>query len=237
MKGPSLKSIAPGSGRVAIGSRLAEALGAYPGSEISLISPEGRSTVVGTVPRIVSYTVGSGTHTDVVARHVSANGVVGAQFNLEHPTGGSFEPQADSHLATLSNGNVVAVTIVPGPAAGAPAHVVVDPPSPYFTIAGRVVTSTSGPQVPTVDTKEEPAHTRVNVAKKTIAFGLTPESNSQTGTAIKGSVIGMCATFEMVLGGFIPEMWGAGSFSVQSLLFSGLGGVAGIWAGGRIAEM
>ena len=54
-----LKSIVPGSGRVAIGSRLAEALGAYPGSEISLISPEGRSTVVGTVPRIVSYTVGA----------------------------------------------------------------------------------------------------------------------------------------------------------------------------------
>ncbi|HKU93315.1 MAG TPA: lipoprotein-releasing ABC transporter permease subunit [Sphingomicrobium sp.] len=54
-----LKSIAPGTNRVAIGSRLAEALGAYPGSEISLISPEGRSTVVGTVPRIVTYTVGA----------------------------------------------------------------------------------------------------------------------------------------------------------------------------------
>jgi lipoprotein-releasing system permease protein len=54
-----LKSVKPGSGVVAIGSRLAETLGAYPGSEISLISPEGRSTVVGTVPRIVSYTVGA----------------------------------------------------------------------------------------------------------------------------------------------------------------------------------
>ncbi|MES2000744.1 MAG: lipoprotein-releasing ABC transporter permease subunit [Pseudomonadota bacterium] len=54
-----LKSILPHSGRVAIGSRLAQALGAGPGSEISLISPEGRSTVVGTVPRIVSYTVGA----------------------------------------------------------------------------------------------------------------------------------------------------------------------------------
>jgi lipoprotein-releasing system permease protein len=42
-----------------LGSRLAEMLGAYPGSQISLISPEGRSTVVGTVPRIVSYTVGA----------------------------------------------------------------------------------------------------------------------------------------------------------------------------------
>jgi lipoprotein-releasing system permease protein len=54
-----LKSVTPGSGRVAIGSRLAEQIGAYPGTEISLISPEGRSTVVGTVPRIVSYTVGA----------------------------------------------------------------------------------------------------------------------------------------------------------------------------------
>src|SRR5690349_14928805 len=52
-----LRTLTPGSNRVAIGVRLAEALGAFPGSEISLISPEGRSTVVGTVPRIVSYTV------------------------------------------------------------------------------------------------------------------------------------------------------------------------------------
>jgi lipoprotein-releasing system permease protein len=54
-----LKAITPGSGKVAIGSKLADSLGAYPGSEISLISPEGRSTVVGTVPRIVTYTVGA----------------------------------------------------------------------------------------------------------------------------------------------------------------------------------
>ncbi len=59
VKAGDLKLVTPGSGRVAIGSRLAEALGAYPGSTISLISPEGRSTVVGTVPRIVSYTVGA----------------------------------------------------------------------------------------------------------------------------------------------------------------------------------
>jgi lipoprotein-releasing system permease protein len=54
-----LKSIVPGSGRVAIGARLAETLGAFPGAEISLISPDGRSTPVGTVPRIVTYTVGA----------------------------------------------------------------------------------------------------------------------------------------------------------------------------------
>ncbi len=54
-----MRSITPGSGRVAIGVRLAERLGAAPGSEISLISPEGRSTPIGTVPRIVTYTVGA----------------------------------------------------------------------------------------------------------------------------------------------------------------------------------
>jgi lipoprotein-releasing system permease protein len=54
-----LRSVTPGSNRIAIGSGLAQLLGAFPGSEISLMSPDGRSTVVGTVPRIVSYTVGA----------------------------------------------------------------------------------------------------------------------------------------------------------------------------------
>jgi lipoprotein-releasing system permease protein len=54
-----IRSVTPGSGRVAIGSRLAETLGAFPGSQITLWNPEGRSTVVGTVPREVTYTVGA----------------------------------------------------------------------------------------------------------------------------------------------------------------------------------
>jgi lipoprotein-releasing system permease protein len=54
-----IRSIAPGSNRVALGSRLADTLGAYPGSQITLWNPEGRSTVVGTVPREVTYTVGA----------------------------------------------------------------------------------------------------------------------------------------------------------------------------------
>ncbi|MEH3160264.1 MAG: lipoprotein-releasing ABC transporter permease subunit [Sphingomonas taxi] len=53
----SLAGITPGSGRIAIGSRLAEALGAQVGSEISLFSPQGQTTPFGTVPRIVNYTV------------------------------------------------------------------------------------------------------------------------------------------------------------------------------------
>jgi lipoprotein-releasing system permease protein len=55
----NIRSVTPGSGRVALGSRLADTLGAYPGSQITLWNPEGRSTVVGTVPREVTYTVGA----------------------------------------------------------------------------------------------------------------------------------------------------------------------------------
>ena len=59
VKAGDMKSLTPGSGRIAIGSQLAQMLGASAGSEISLISPDGRATPIGTVPRIVSYTVGA----------------------------------------------------------------------------------------------------------------------------------------------------------------------------------
>ena len=55
----SLNSLKAGTGTVAIGSRLAEALGATIGSEISLINPQGPPTPFGTMPRIVSYRVGA----------------------------------------------------------------------------------------------------------------------------------------------------------------------------------
>jgi lipoprotein-releasing system permease protein len=53
----SLSAVTAGSSNVAIGARLAEALGATVGSEISLISPQGQTTPFGTVPRIVNYRV------------------------------------------------------------------------------------------------------------------------------------------------------------------------------------
>jgi lipoprotein-releasing system permease protein len=53
----NLAAVTPGSNNVAIGARLAEALGAQVGSQISLISPQGRTTPFGTVPRIVGYNV------------------------------------------------------------------------------------------------------------------------------------------------------------------------------------
>jgi lipoprotein-releasing system permease protein len=57
--GGSLNDLVPGSGNVAIGARLAEALGVTVGGEISLVSPAGQTTPFGTVPRIVSYKVAS----------------------------------------------------------------------------------------------------------------------------------------------------------------------------------
>lgn len=52
-----IHEVTPGSGNVAIGSELAQALGVTVGGQINLISPEGESTPFGTVPRIVSYRV------------------------------------------------------------------------------------------------------------------------------------------------------------------------------------
>ena len=33
------------------------------------------------------------------------------------------------------------------------------------------------------------------------------------------------------IGGFIPDLWGAGLFSYSSVLLSGIGGFAGLWLG------
>ena len=53
----TLSRLQPGTNTVAIGARLAEALGARVGDQISLINPQGVSTPFGTVPRIVGYTI------------------------------------------------------------------------------------------------------------------------------------------------------------------------------------
>ena len=52
-----LAQVSPGSGNVAIGHQLARQLGLSVGSPITILSPEGRTTPFGTVPRIVDYNV------------------------------------------------------------------------------------------------------------------------------------------------------------------------------------
>jgi lipoprotein-releasing system permease protein len=57
VKDGNLAEVKPGSGNVAIGTGLAEALGVTVGDNISVLNPAGQSTPFGTVPRIVSYRV------------------------------------------------------------------------------------------------------------------------------------------------------------------------------------
>lgn len=50
------------------------------------------------------------------------------------------------------------------------------------------------------------------------------------------SIMGVSVLLGMTIGGFVPELWGAGSFSLSSIVFSALGGVAGVFAGARLAD-
>jgi hypothetical protein len=49
------------------------------------------------------------------------------------------------------------------------------------------------------------------------------------------SVIGLCVLVGSTVGAYVPVLWGASSFSVTSLLFGALGGVAGVWVGVRLS--
>jgi len=52
------------------------------------------------------------------------------------------------------------------------------------------------------------------------------------------SVIGLCAGFGGFVGSYVPVvLFGASSFGLASLLFGAVGGVLGVWAGVRIAEL
>ena len=57
LKAGNLADVRPGTDNVAIGSRLAELLGIGVGGTITIISPQGRETPFGTVPRIIDYHV------------------------------------------------------------------------------------------------------------------------------------------------------------------------------------
>ncbi len=48
---------------------------------------------------------------------------------------------------------------------------------------------------------------------------------------IIGAIIGS------MVGSYIPALWGAGIFSFSSIILSGVGGIAGIWLGWKIAGM
>ena len=50
-------------------------------------------------------------------------------------------------------------------------------------------------------------------------------------------VIGMCALFGSLVGGYVPVLlWHASSLGVQSLLFGAAGAIAGVFVGARIGD-
>ena len=51
------------------------------------------------------------------------------------------------------------------------------------------------------------------------------------------SVIGLCGGFGTVVGGYVPDLWGAGSFSLASIVFGVVGGAAGLWLGVRVSDV
>ena len=48
------------------------------------------------------------------------------------------------------------------------------------------------------------------------------------------SVSGLCITMGSLAGGWLPAAWGDSGFSVTSLVFAALGGLAGLWLGLRL---
>ena len=57
VKAGSLAEILPGSNNVAIGTRLAEALGARVGDTLSIMNIQGQASPLGTIPRVIPYTI------------------------------------------------------------------------------------------------------------------------------------------------------------------------------------
>jgi serine-type D-Ala-D-Ala carboxypeptidase/endopeptidase (penicillin-binding protein 4) len=104
--------------------------------------------------------------------------------------------RAPSSSASL-NGNVVTVTITPAAVAGAPARVVLDPPSSALVLTGTVTTAAKGPAAPEVETSEAgSAQTRVTVRGR-ILLGSEPRVIQRRITSPESY---LAQTFKQVLG-------------------------------------
>jgi hypothetical protein len=51
------------------------------------------------------------------------------------------------------------------------------------------------------------------------------------------SVIGLCATFGTLAGGYAPALWGDSGLSLTSVVCAALGGLAGVWLGVRVSDV
>jgi len=50
------------------------------------------------------------------------------------------------------------------------------------------------------------------------------------------SVTGICTTAGLLVGGYVPVLWGASAFSLWSIVVGALGGIAGLWLGLKLSE-
>jgi serine-type D-Ala-D-Ala carboxypeptidase/endopeptidase (penicillin-binding protein 4) len=97
---------------------------------------------------------------------------VGPAFDQKKESTASRAPSSAASL----DFNVVAVTIIPGAAAGAPARVMLEPASPYFAVSGAVVTASDGPASPAVETRDDAgARTRIVVSGR-VRLGSEPRT-------------------------------------------------------------
>jgi len=49
-------------------------------------------------------------------------------------------------------------------------------------------------------------------------------------------IIYFCLAVGSTIGGYIPTLWGAGFFSLSSVILTAVGGLIGIWMGYRISQ-
>lgn len=49
-----------------------------------------------------------------------------------------------------------------------------------------------------------------------------------------GRIVWLFVGFGMVVGGFVPMLWGGNLLGFASLVFGTLGGVAGLWLAGKV---
>jgi hypothetical protein len=69
------------------------------------------------------------------------------------------------------------------------------------------------------------------------SWGLKEDGGGADSFCMGRSVIGLCVGFGGLVGGYVPELWGASGFSVVSVLFGVAGGVAGVWLGLRLSDV
>lgn len=97
---------------------------------------------------------------------------VGPGYDQKNESTVSRAPSAALSL----NGNVIEMTVIPAGKPGAAARVLLDPPSAAFTVTGRIVTTSSGPAVTTIDTKDEPGGRTQIVISGRVRAGSEPRS-------------------------------------------------------------